>query len=187
MAERIDYLIEKDDRMVGDHLLRYWLAAKELKEARFIFDCACGTGYGSELLSNMTGATVFGIDYSQEAIAKCRQDFPSCVFDCEDLNTHLFPKLDEAALVSFETIEHLHHPSNFIKQFPKFQNILLSVPIIKTTHTNKHHLQDFTEQDVLSWFPETIWHINWKRRQHDGVYMIISAVLKKHLKQSSSV
>ena len=92
----------------------------------------------------------------------------------ENLNTAVFYNLEKESpvLVSFETIEHLENPQNLIKQFPKFKKVILSTPVIPTKHTNSAHLQDFTRDDVLSWFPADVWNVKWERLQND-IYIIL--------------
>lgn len=171
MCERIDYLTEKDTRMVGDHLYRYWLALREINDNfndHIIYDVACGLGYGTDLLSRNDFVTVIGYDKLEKDNIQ-----ENIIYRQVDLNNYKFEN-NADVLVSFETIEHLENPQNLIKQFGKFRKVILSTPIIPTKHTNSAHLQDFTLEEVIGWFAEDVWKIKWQRIQN-GIYIILCA------------
>lgn len=172
MAERLDYLTEKDTGQVAEHVYRYWLACNELIFSDTVIDAACGFGYGTDMLADVCRQAI-GMDYSRETIAKAIGMFPSVYFQTKNLDEPLNIG-GFNTLVSFETIEHLKYPERFIEQFPQFEKIFLSTPIVPSKHTNSFHLHDFTEEQVLSWFPEDVWEIVWTKKQRD-VYLIIYA------------
>lgn len=177
MAERINYLTELNDRMVGDHLFRYWLAYNEIKGTDFVVEVGCGMGFGTDLLWKKAH-DLDAYDYSEEAVNYANEHFlfPAIERDIDLLSLppdllQSPPKID--VLVAFEVLEHLNKPEQIIKCFAFAQKVIISVPIIPTKHTNSFHKQDFTEEQVLSWFSEM--KIKWTRKQHDNVYLIVCA------------
>lgn len=90
------------------HFCRYFNAIKLIdkcgKNEQWL-DCACGSGYGSRLLSEF-GAQVTGFDIDTEAIAHARQHYGTsrCIFtaDEQNLTADYF-----ACIISIETIEHV--------------------------------------------------------------------------------
>ncbi len=90
---------------------------KDRSTGRAVLDAACGVGYGSCLLNDAGAASVVGIDVSQEAVEYARQHYvrPNLSYaigDCEELPFH---EAQFDLVLSFETIEHLHHPAAFIE------------------------------------------------------------------------
>lgn len=161
MAERIDYLKE-NTLSVGEHVYRYWLACQFARGT--VVDAACGMGYGSEMLKRY-GYKVISVDKESKIKGAIVPIVPI------DLNKEELPEGD--TLVSFETVEHLDHPSLFISQLSKYDIVLLSTPIIKTTHTNKYHKQDFTADEVRGWFDDFSTVIEYYQRD---TYIIIHAI-----------
>ncbi len=98
----------------SEHLSRYVFALRYAAN-KDILDVACGTGYGSALLSSVA-ANVVGIDVSQEAIlwAKKHNSFYSPVhFLVKDIDKSLITGSFDL-IVSFETVEHLSNPGKFL-------------------------------------------------------------------------
>ena len=101
------------------HQARYRWAVKTLQGADGpILDIACGNGYGSHMLAR-AGHAVTGLDVSAEAVEAARAAYahPGLSFqaaDAQDLAG--FADASVAAVVSFETIEHLREPRRFISE-----------------------------------------------------------------------
>lgn len=176
MSERINYEQETDLRVTGEHIVRYWLAYRYMDYGDSVVDAACGNGFGSELLAGKAsvvdafdrdGAT---LGYAQKKFGLNRTPIN---FYSADLNDIVFQPAD--VLVTYETIEHLEKPENLISQFDKFNKVFLSTPRITTKHFNEFHLQDFTDDQILSWFPSHTWKIHYARRQSDDVYLVVYA------------
>lgn len=96
-----------------EHWQRYKWSAKKLKGLK-ILDCSCGTGYGSALLALDNEVT--GVDISDEAIKLAKEHFERP--DFREGNAEKLDLPDESfdAVVSFETIEHLDKPQEFIRE-----------------------------------------------------------------------
>lgn len=100
------------------HYGRYTFVAT-LDLGRRVLDCACGIGYGSDMISRTGDRNVLGVDVSEEAISEARRRYGSSgaefrVADAYDLRSLSGPF---SAIISFETIEHVANPSLVLKNF----------------------------------------------------------------------
>lgn len=128
---------EQPERRI--HIERYEYAARELAGKR-VLDCACGMGYGTEILSKTCDPT--GVDIDPEAIKLANQQY-HCDFGVGDIHTISLVGYD--ALVSFETLEHLESPVTIIERLPEnIEEIIVSAPIRPTVGWNPWHKSDFT-------------------------------------------
>ncbi len=122
------------------HMERYEYAASVLSGKR-VLDCACGMGYGTDILSR-TCAPV-GVDIDPAAIATAQAQYPGLCFRVGDIYTVELSLFD--ALVAFETIEHLAEPESIIERLPdNIEDIVISAPIRPTVGWNPWHKSDFT-------------------------------------------
>lgn len=97
----------------NDHLARYLWAAERLGDRGRVIDAACGCGYGSSILADR-GFSVTAFDIAPDAIeyARSHWDRPGIDWRICDLSSPEFAASD--AVVSFETIEHLADPRQFL-------------------------------------------------------------------------
>lgn len=172
MPEYLDYVNHENVDWVAEHVVRYWYVARELSPNDTVVDAACGAGYGTELLSWRARA-ITGIDQNAPLLEQATKRWPNIKFITADLNNTELPAAD--VLVTFETIEHLKDPNQYVSQFRKFKRVYLSTPHIPTKHHNEFHLHDFLSTTIKSWFKG--WIIHWCREQH-GMYTIICAEQK---------
>lgn len=100
MDHRPDILIE--------HMARYNFA-KDFVEGLTVLDAACGSGYAKEILN---AKEYFGVDVSYEAIKYAVEKYGEGFF-VDNLENPKIP-FPFDAVVSFETIEHLEDPTNFL-------------------------------------------------------------------------
>lgn len=138
------------------HLARYTLALQFCTN-RDVLDAACGTGYGSMLISTVA-RTVVSIDVSDKAVAYGKSHYPSNIYPnitwrVENLDSYA-PELDAyGCIVSYETVEHLDDPKAFLsklRQSLSFDGrIIASMPINNPGEFHKHV---FNYQNVLELF-----------------------------------
>lgn len=120
------------DPLRAQHVARY-LWARSIVGPGVILDVACGTGYGSALLAG-PGRRVLGIDASAEAVAQATLDFASAdvSFMVGDAVRLPFATSSVDFVVSFETIEHLPEPTEFVAEVARVLRpkgtVLLSTP-----------------------------------------------------------
>lgn len=121
------------DRINKDHLLRYNLASCYVKGN--ILDCACGSGYGTDIL-NKKGHCL-GVDVSEEAITYAKRKYNGSYRICNLDNN--FPKDEYDWVVSFETIEHVENPEFLLANIKRYSNHqIMSIPLNSPSEFHKH-------------------------------------------------
>lgn len=131
------------------HVFRYYVARGFVEPGDVVIDAACGYGYGTQILARSLAKNVVGIDkgFYQLDRARERNNTDKVSFHIVDLDTNQdLPKCDY--LVSIETLEHLERPEEVLARMKRgTKKMFLSVPIGKTTHTNKWHKHDYLIRD----------------------------------------
>jgi len=82
--------------------MRYVNACKWLDKSMTVLDAACGTGYGTEILSKHCHS-ITGVDLNIEALREARKNYKHLFLEADILKTSLGGK---DAIVSIETVEH---------------------------------------------------------------------------------
>jgi 2-polyprenyl-3-methyl-5-hydroxy-6-metoxy-1,4-benzoquinol methylase len=153
---------EFDNYIFDFHRQRY-LIASEYAGGKNILDIACGTGYGTDIVKKGGAQTATGIDIDSSAVNEAKNKYESkgLTYFCHDYNdlndiNMLEPELIEKLknkfdlIVSFETIEHLEKPDEFLKTISKYLKIngilITSVPVTPSVDANPFHLHDFTNK-----------------------------------------
>lgn len=100
------------------HEARYEFAGT-LELGERVLDCACGTGYGSRILSLNSDRSVVGVDISEEAVSEARRSQSSERVEFRIADASLPGQLPGpfSAIVSFETIEHVPQPDRVLANF----------------------------------------------------------------------
>lgn len=98
------------------HVQRYTFATTFTRQQR-VLDLACGVGYGSFILRAHGAAEVLGVDLEPEAIRYAREHYclPRLEFAQDDAHTCRFGDRSFDVMTSFETIEHLPQPREFLR------------------------------------------------------------------------
>ena len=99
-----------------DHMVRYAFAAPFAKERR-VLDITCGSGYGTQFMAIQGGKEVIGVDIDSSAIAYARKHYEHPNVSYIESDAHNVPQLESGSfdtIISFETIEHLHSPLDFL-------------------------------------------------------------------------
>lgn len=139
------------------HVERYEFAARFVNGGR-VLDCACGVGYGSEILSSAGRAPqlVTGVDIDADAIeyAKSHYEGERVRFVHSDGTRFTADPFD--TIVSFETIEHVPDPEALIDNFTRLLKpggtLIASVPVTPSVDVNPYHLHDFTPSSFRRMF-----------------------------------
>lgn len=143
------------------HLDRYHYAARFLKKGPCA-DIACGTGYGSYLLTTHYAQLVnriIAVDIDAASIewARFRYNHPSIEYIQSDALSFISSKPLQN-IISLETMEHLPDPKAFVHhmsgQLPRGGRFIASVPITPSMDANPYHLHDFTRSSFLAIFSE---------------------------------
>jgi ubiquinone/menaquinone biosynthesis C-methylase UbiE len=139
----------------AEHLTRY-LCAEDLVENKTVLDIACGTGYGSQLLSKRA-KKVYGVDNSEEAIKYARKNFSSKNTEYIIGSATEIPLEDKTVdvAVTFETIEHIEDHSKFldeIKRVLKDDGIaIISTPNKREFAEGNHfHVHEFMHEELMT-------------------------------------
>ena len=137
-----------DRGLLALHVERYKLAAEYVRDADVV-DCACGTGFGSEVLRQAGARSVQGVDLDRGALeyARSRHAHDGITY-FEASALRFAPASQPSVWVSLETIEHLPNPTAYVarvaKVLPKGGRFIVSAPVTVSTDGNPHHLHDFT-------------------------------------------
>lgn len=120
---------------------RYIFAQKFISKNNSILDIACGTGYGSFMLSEKA-KKVCGVDVSEEAINFANKKYKqtNITFIKQTINEC---KQKSDIVVSFETIEHIKEPiKESVATLLSLANkiLIISVPFNEKINNNIHHV-----------------------------------------------
>ena len=138
----------------GEHLHRYGEILKSLTGNETILDIACGSGFGTHLLSTSSIGQVYGGDLSSEAINLCQKTWnkDNLSYEIMDGTQLKFEDNYFDVVVSFETIEHTTKFNEMIQELKRVVKpngtIYLSTPNIKVNSPsgivrNPYHTQEW--------------------------------------------
>jgi len=147
-----------------DHIARYKFAQSYVVN-KTVLDVACGTGYGTALLSQQA-KTVVGVDISDKAIelAKRKHQTQNSVFVLSEAINFLKTTHGFDVICSFETIEHIEDYLTFLQLVhsrlnlggtliisspnKEFGELLLSGPV------SSYHCQEFKTEEMRDMLKE---------------------------------
>ena len=158
------------------HIMRYQNACNYLDKSMNILDAACGTGYGTDILSRHC-RRVIGVDSDIEALRESRKNYNHLFLEANLLKTSFG---GQDAIVSIETLEHFSEEDgetllqNFHNWLLPKGILIISTPYclmsgpspVTTTHLWEYSLTDFDRTLSNTGFRiETI-----ELQQHEGAY-----------------
>lgn len=150
-----------DEASLNEHFDRYRFAISLMPEGATVLDAACGTGYGTQLLSKKA-KEVFGVEISEHALewGKAHHQEKNIQFINSNLNNTLpFESNTFDMITSFETLEHVESHENMIKEFKRVLRpgglLILSSPdreiITDIAHTeNKFHIHELSKKEFVN-------------------------------------
>lgn len=184
--------------LVLEHKARYEFA-KKFVEGHSVLDAACGEGYGCEILN---ASSYVGWDIDKETIVNARKkyekkkqkecdcedfvDFRECGCNSQlqvvDLNSPHKICWNVENIVSFETIEHLDDPSEFlncVKTACEMFNstFIFSIPV---SMPSEFHKQVYTQEQIKELIGKYFKHVIWygqtggeiEELKEDSVYVV---------------
>ena len=148
------------DPWFQEHIARYHKLL-EYKLGSYVLDIACGSGYGTKFISE-SGSKVLGVDQSSSTIMDNIRKFSNnsnLAFQSGDAEKLTFAQNSFSSVVSFETIEHLTNPEEFLKGvrdilqsdglfFVSTPNALITKPI-NGIPSNPYHVKEYTPDELL--------------------------------------
>ena len=178
------------------HVQRYLWAAEDAPRSPNILDAACGCGFGAALLAReIPHAQITGVDNNEEALRHAETYFSNAAIRyihadlCHpDLPQTLGrPPFDY--VISFETIEHLDDPNQFMLSLKSVSvpgcPMMISIPL---NHSDTiWHRKRYAFEDAEQFF----WHwlrIRQIQFQRDGVdeVLVITGTMKNLEGEASS-
>jgi len=142
------------NRLRKEHTKRYEFAKKLVKN-KIVIDVACGTGFGSLLLANAGAKKIVGIDNDANAISYGNEHYPLKKIIFIQADAQKIPLNNNFAdvVISFETIEHLPNPKQFLLEINRLLKpngiLLLSTPNKETSYgDNPFHLKEYAFSDL---------------------------------------
>ena len=108
--------LKENDEIYQEHLERYRFACHYIKDL-VVLDAACGSGFGTRMMSDIA-KKVYGIDISNESIEYAKEKYSNknIIYEQMDVAKLKYPDNFFDVVVSFETIEHVPAPEEFLKE-----------------------------------------------------------------------
>jgi len=130
------------------HKNRYEFVKQFVKKDDIIYDLGCGTGYGSNMLSDICN-NVYGIDKSEKAIHYAITHYKNPTFIINNINDVVIPNINIVTM--FECLEHLTDGEGVrilseISRNTKY--LFLSIPTDSELEYNKYHRSQWNDEDL---------------------------------------
>lgn len=124
------------------HILRYAWASRYCWQ-KAVVDVACGTGYGSYLLS-WVARHVTGLDIDRATIEYAASMFttPNCHFVLQDVTKGIPDGHD--VYVAFECLEHLEDPATVIDALQD-KTLVWSIPV---NNNSRYHVRPYSTDEI---------------------------------------
>lgn len=150
--------ITKKQEFLGRPSTRYRMASEYIKPTDIVIDMGCGSGYGSELLHELCGCDVIGVDDSVETIEfashNCDNIKQYVQFIVGDIGNKDFclnkNRVDNIVIVACEILEHFPSPEIVMDNI-KLHNprlVIGTVPEKSAQHVDKWHYKEFELSDL---------------------------------------
>ncbi|BBK75633.1 glycosyltransferase [Clostridium butyricum] len=159
-----DFVRENYSDVMEEHLSRYKLASRYVKD-KIVVDAACGSGYGSVILSNAGAKSIKGFDISKEAVCSARdnyRNYKNIEFEIGDVTKLNLSDNSTEVFVSFETIEHIQCGEELIREASRVLKdngiFIVSTPNRNATNPglmreerpqNKYHLFEYSPLEFI--------------------------------------
>lgn len=159
-GERL-YMGHTIKKIAQEHIARYKFAERYIKGNMVVLDIACGSGYGSELLSRVA-KQVIGVDINMNALeyAKKHHQQSNIEFKQGDLNAKLdLPDNYFDVATCFETLEHVEGQHNGLSELRRVLKpgglLIISTPDKNIMSKggeveNQFHVKELTKDEFVS-------------------------------------
>lgn len=160
--ERFDPKFDIASNIAKEHFARYDFA-KDFVCGKKVLDIACGTGYGTDTLVMAGAAEVVGVDSCKDSIFEAKEKYirNNLFFNVGSAEKLNFPDNYFDVVVSFETIEHIEFPDDFLQEAKRVLKpggiLILSTPNRKLVSPylfyrhpyNKFHRIEYTKKEFI--------------------------------------
>ncbi len=141
--------------IIQEHIMRYVFASEYTKD-KIVLDAACGCGYGSHFLAISGARKVIAVDIDRKALKLAKNHFshPKVTYLQGDVTSLPFPDSYFEVITSFETIEHLSNPADYIQEIQRILKddgiFICSTPNTKYTRHPAYHLHEFSPDEFFN-------------------------------------
>lgn len=174
-----------------NHLKRYEFVKTMLSENDIVGDFACGTGYGTQILSEKS-AKVIGVDISEKVIKAVKKRYAKNVkteFVASNILDLTYKNYFDR-IVSFETVEHLDEadiPRVFQVFFDALKNngkLVFSVPYMQekseaAIKMGFHKTFYIDERKIEEWLRQAGFKVNYYKYQNYETHLVEDRLEKK--------
>lgn len=169
-----------DAENIERHESRYYFAGEHLTPKMTVLDCACGSGYGSDILKDYCN-DVTGVDIDQDAInfASSKYKSEKLKYLCGDIRviSDTLPKMD--AVVCLETLEHVPDPrillDGFMKVLKEDGLFIVSTPVRELSRENplnSFHVLEYTNSDLHRVLAHYFYQVDFYLQDQSKFYRI---------------
>lgn len=169
-----------DAENIERHESRYYFAAKHLTPEMSVLDCACGSGYGSDILKDYCH-DVTGVDIDQSAVDFANSKYKSdkLKYVCGDIRviSDTLHKVD--TVVCLETLEHVPDPrillDGFMKVLKDDGQFVVSTPVREVSRENplnSYHVLEYTSADLRRVLNHYFYQVDVYLQDQDKFYRI---------------
>jgi O-antigen biosynthesis protein len=136
-----------------EHVARYQFASKYTKSKK-VLDVACGSGYGSEILSESGADYVIGCDISKESIEYAQKHYQkdNIKFVTNDIKKLNFNDEEFDCVISFETLEHIKDQKLVISELKRVLKkdgiLIISTPNLESRTNSEENSNCFHEKEL---------------------------------------
>jgi len=144
----------KGSSIYGEHIARYE-AAQDIVKDKIVLDIACGSGYGTSLLSKYA-KRITGVDISNDAVNFANKEYCGDNIIFKKSNGKTIPFEDDSfdVVTSFETIEHINEYEFFMAEIKRVLKpnglFILSTPNkLEFSQGNHFHVHEFIHDELV--------------------------------------
>lgn len=152
-GERMVPDLHKGTLIYAEHINRYE-AAKKIVKGKVVLDIACGSGYGTRILSE-SAAKVYGVDINKKTIKYAEENYSSSNIEFKLGDGENIPLADNTVdvLITFETIEHIKDYKKFLTEVSRVLKpdglAIISTPNdLEFAEGNHFHLHEFMYNEL---------------------------------------
>ena len=199
----------RSSEIYKEHIERYKFALGYVENKK-VLDIACGSGYGTELLSSKA-EEIWGGDIDEESIKNARENYSGENIHFRQMDVGELPFEDNSfeLVVSFETIEHIDEYKKFLVEIKRVLKsdgkLILSTPDRGVTKRlgikNPYHKKEFFKKEIINQIESDykieifgqrpVEKMNLKQIIYQKIYFVLrdiglSQILKKFVSDKSS-